>query len=130
MLKSTADGGQHEATAGIARHCQACRAGSEPKAACGAMLAMLWAGCLPLATLLTGANAHGAITVPGPSRNAVDSNLPPWSEGVPEHVPFEYFCPYPTITEASRSHGKRNLSAANGQAVRRRAMQLLAFVWM
>ena len=94
------------------------------------MLAMLWAGCLPLATLLTGANAHGAITVPGPSRNAVDSNLPPWSEGVPEHVPFEYFCPYPTITEASRSHGKRNLSAANGQAVRRRAMQLLAFVWM
>ena len=94
------------------------------------MPAMLWAGCLPLATLLTGANAHGAITVPGPSRNAVDSNLPPWSEGVPEHVPFEYFCPYPTITEAARSHGKRNLSAANGQAVRRRAMQLLAFVRM
>jgi hypothetical protein len=76
-------------------------------------------GCLmpALAALLAGVDAHGAITVPGPSRNAIDSNLPPWSEGVPQRVPFEYFCPYPTVTEAARSHGKRNLSAANGQAV-------------
>ena len=72
---------------------------------------------LALAALLpAGADGHGAITVPGPPRNAVDSNIAPWSAGVPEHVPFEYMCPFPSIVEAARSHGTRNLSATNGQA--------------
>ena len=95
--------------------------------------------------LLGAAAAHGAITIPGPSRNSVDSNIAPWSnvrlaviaclqqpptpprsapadrpvhpaQGVPAHVPFEYMCPFPSITEAAKSHGTRNLSATNGQA--------------
>ncbi len=71
------------------------------------------AGALALAATAAG---HGAVTVPGPPRQAVDSNIPPWSSGVPARVPFEYMCPFPTITEAAKSGGKRNLSATNGQA--------------
>ena len=62
-------------------------------------------------------SGHGAITIPGPSRNAVDSNTPPWSNGVPlGHMPFEYMCPFPSVNAAAKTHGVRNLSAANGQA--------------
>jgi hypothetical protein len=72
-----------------------------------------------LALLLSsfaGVAAHGAISVPGPPRNAIDANIPPWSHGIPQRVPFEYMCPFPSRAEAAKSHGKRNLSAANGQA--------------
>lgn len=63
-----------------------------------------------LATVLIGhVYGHGAVVFP-PPRNNVDSDLPPWKNGVPSPVPFEPWCPYPT------PNGKGNLSATNGQA--------------
>ena len=61
------------------------------------------------------ANAHGAITWP-PPRNAIDSNEAPWSGGVPSHVPFEFYCPFPNSTAADGARDPRNLTAQNGQA--------------
>ena len=78
-------------------------------------IAKMLRGAAALALASTAAG-HGAVTQPGPPRQAVDSNIPPWSNGVPARVPFEYMCPFPTINEAAKSGGKRNLSATNGQA--------------
>ena len=56
---------------------------------------------------------HGAVTIPRP-RNAIDSNEAPWSQGVPNPVPFEPWCPFPSAAEAGKN--SKNLTGANGQA--------------
>lgn len=57
---------------------------------------------------------HGAITFP-PARNAIDSDEQPWGGKVPTPVPFEPWCPMPSVNAVSSDPG-RNLTGANGQA--------------
>lgn len=59
-------------------------------------------------------SGHGAVTYP-PPRNAIDSNEKPWSNPVPQPVPFEPWCPFPSEEAAGVDPG-RNLTGANGQA--------------
>eukprot|EP00035_Acanthoeca_spectabilis_P021459 m.438361 g.438361 ORF g.438361 m.438361 type:complete len:394 (+) comp18227_c0_seq1:15-1196(+) len=57
---------------------------------------------------------HGAVTYP-PPRNAIDSNQLPWSGSIPQRVPFEPWCPYPSADAAASDPG-RNITGKNGQA--------------
>jgi len=67
-----------------------------------------------IGAMFTGANGHGAVSIP-PPRNAIDSNELPWGGKVPTPVPFEPWCPVPAEA-ASKSDPGRNLTGANGQA--------------
>ncbi len=67
-----------------------------------------------LASVAGVAAGHGAVTFP-PPRNAIDSNEAPWINPVPNPVPFEPWCPYPS-EDAAISDPGRNLTGANGQA--------------
>ena len=66
-----------------------------------------------LPTLLATASAHSAMTVPAP-RNAVDSDEKPWGGSVPHPLPFEPWCPIPSLAAAGVDD--RNLTGSNGQA--------------
>ena len=54
---------------------------------------------------------HGAVSQP-PSRNAIDADVKPWNESVPEVVPFEFWC----ASADAHSADARSVSGANGQA--------------
>ena len=68
---------------------------------------------LGLALLTAPAHAHSALTHP-PPRNAVDANEKPWGGPVPHPLPFEPWCPFPSLAAASSDD--RNISGSNGQA--------------
>merc|ERR1719326_808501 len=59
------------------------------------------------------ANAHSAMTIPRP-RESVDSREKPWGGPVPHPLPFEPWCPFPSL--AAAGHDDRNLTGSNGQA--------------
>merc|ERR1740130_1907612 len=67
-----------------------------------------------LATLLPAlVTAHSAITSPE-SRNAIDSDMQPWGGLVPHPLPFEPWCPIPSLAAVGKD--SRNLTGSNGQA--------------
>merc|ERR1719461_353791 len=63
--------------------------------------------------LLASASGHSAMTFP-PPREAVDADEKPWGEAVPNPLPFEPWCPFPSRQAAG--HDFRNISGAQGQA--------------
>jgi len=63
--------------------------------------------------LLPFAAGHGAVTIP-PPRQAIDEDLSPWNGSVPDLVPFEFWCAFPTAAAVGKD--PRNVSGANGQA--------------
>mmetsp|Transcript_99003 Transcript_99003/g.154770 ORF Transcript_99003/g.154770 Transcript_99003/m.154770 type:complete len:412 (-) Transcript_99003:100-1335(-) len=59
------------------------------------------------------ASAHSALTIP-PPREAIDANEKPWAGRVPQPIPFEPWCPFPSHEAAHKD--SRNISGANGEA--------------
>jgi len=71
-------------------------------------------GLIFFATLVpTAVRAHSAMTSPRP-RNAIDSNEKPWGGPVPHPLPFEPWCPIPSIEAFGVDD--RNITGNNGQA--------------
>ncbi len=68
---------------------------------------------VPLALLAAETAAHSAMTIP-PPREAVDADEKPWGGDVPNPLPFEPWCPFPSRQAAG--HDFRNISGAQGQA--------------
>jgi len=62
-------------------------------------------------------SGHGAVVFP-PPRNAVDHDIPPWSQGVPDPIPgVDAWCPFAKGSALSGSNGQACFWFSNGCSI-------------